>query len=1202
MARARCLLVIRTVAGLRKPMPSDPKGLAIARARIAAEHENRTGFLDLGKLGLTELPEELFALENLWGLNLGAGWPAEHDRWQRTDSALPENRVVAQLARLTQFPLLRFLSVVEVEFGDLSPLAGLTELRSLDCSSTQVSDLRPLAGLTGLQSLHCSRSQVSDLRPLAGLTALQSLDCSRSQVSDLRPLAGLTGLQSLGCDSTKVSDLSPLAQLAGLQSLSCANTQVSDLRPLAGLTGLQSLFCYFTQVSDLSPLAGLTELQSLVFLLTRVSDLSPLAGLTGLESLYCGSTQVSDLSPLAGLTRLQSLSCASTLVSDLSPLAGLTGLNSLDCDSTQVSDLSPLAGLTRLRSLSCHGTQVNDLGPLARLAGLQSISCGKTQVSDLGPLAGLAGLQQLHCGSTQVSDLSPLAGLTELRSLACDSSQVSDSSPLYASPKGLLWHQSFGSLHLFNTQISNIPAEVLSRQFGDNCLERVRAHLRDSQAGDDALPDVKVLVLGNGRIGKTQICRRLRGEKFEENAESTHGIRVTAAEFSLAPSGAIKGRKNRKKGRRAPIATDDAKLHLWDFGGQDLYHGTHALFMRTRSIFIVVWTPQSEDTRQYEYGGITFSNHPLSYWVEFIRHLSGADSPVLIVQNMCERPEHEVLRPPVHDAALQGFAFRKLIQYSARDDRGRGALDDGLKQAIEWLRQGKEQARIGKGRLEVRRKLEALRDGDQELPAEQRRFRTVTQDYFLKLCNQAGNVSSPELLLDYLHHAGVVFYQRGLFDDSIILDQGWALDAIYAVFQRQKCYRQLHQLRGRFTRTLLEALVWQNYSADEQKLFLSLMTSCGVCFVHRQGDREGKLETEYIAPELLPSRDEVTAEIDATWGEPQAAGEIVVDLPFLHPGVMRGIISRIGNAAGMSAVYWKDGACFYETSTRSRALIEQRSSSRPDAWSGQIVVSTQGGQSAELLGSLEKWIIEELQRSGCRDWQIQAPFGSRHPALEPKVRARASALADAATARPEKSLAFAPPPSDKRTYCVSYAWNDASKAIVDDLCDGAKARGIEVLRDVTGMGLGESIVAFMRRLGASDRVIVVLCEKYLKSAYCMFELLEVWRNCSGEGEVFRGRISAYALPDARMSTPLERAHCAKYWKEQFGELDALVRANGADLLGTEDFKRYKLMQDFAHRVGDMLALIADTLTPRDIEELKRHAFDDASPAPNTRQP
>ena len=281
------------------------------------------------------------------------------------------------------------------------------------------------------------------------------------------------------------------------------------------------------------------------------------------------------------------------------------------------------------------------------------------------------------------------------------------------------------------------------------------------------------------------------------------------------------------------------------------------------------------------------------------------------------------------------------------------------------------QARIGKGRLAVKRKLEALRDEDAKLPAEQRKYRTLTQEYFHQLCTDAGGVSRPELLLDYLHHAGIVFYRKGLFDDRIVLDQAWALEAVYAVFHREKCYRQLRQLRGRFTRTLLEALVWRDYRIEEQELFLSLMMSCGICFVHRQGDREGKLETEYIAPDLLPDREEVAAEIEAMWAEHAPGGELVVDLPFLHPGVMRGIISRIGQEAGISALYWKYGVCLYEKTTRSRALIEQRLSNRPTTWSGQIAVSTRGGQAVELLRRLQKWIEGEIERSGCRDWEIK---------------------------------------------------------------------------------------------------------------------------------------------------------------------------------------------------------------------------------------
>lgn len=50
------------------------------------------------------------------------------------------------------------------------------------------------------------------------------------------------------------------------------------------------------------------------------------------------------------------------------------------------------------------------------------------------------------------------------------------------------------------------------------------------------------------------------------------------------------------------------------------------------------------------------------------------------------------------------------------------------------------------------------------------------------------------------------------------------------------------------------------------------------------------------------------------------------------------------------------------------------------------------------------------------------------------------------------------------------------------------------------------------------------------------------------------------------------------------------KTHGADILAVSDFQQYKLMQDFAHRVGDILALIADTVLPRDFAELVRSGF------------
>ncbi len=186
---------------------------------------------------------------------------------------------------------------------------------------------------------------------------------------------------------------------------------------------------------------------------------------------------------------------------------------------------------------------------------------------------------------------------------------------------------------------------------------------------------------------------------------------------------------------------------------------------------------------------------------------------------------------------------------------------------------------------------------------------------------------------------------------------------------------------------------------------------------------------------------------------------------------------------------------------------------------------------------------------------------------------------------------------DLALWYVSYAWEDESTSLVNRLCGEAKQRGIKVLRDVTELRFGESISQFMQKVGAGDRVFVILSGKYLKSPSCMFELWEVWRNCKMKGEEFQKRIKVYRLKDAKMMTTTQRLSCAEYWNKEFTRLDARVRRIGTHRLGEVDFKRYKLMNDFASHVGDMLALIADSLIPGSFEEFKEYGFSDRTTKP-----
>jgi len=982
---------------------------------------------------------------------------------------------------------------------------------------------------------------------LAGLTALQHLDCSYTQLRDLSPLKDLVALQELNCSYTQVSDLSPLKDLVALRHLICSGTQVSDLSPLKDLVALQELDCANTQVSDLAPLKDLVALQYLICIFARVSDLTPLNYLVALRYRNCVGTQVSDLSPLKDLVALQELDCSYTQVSDLAPLKDLTALQHLDCAYTRVSDLAPLKDLVALQHLSCTRTQVSDLAPLKDLVALQHLSCTRTQVSDLAPLKDLVALQHLDCTNTQVSDLSPLKDLVALQLLNCSRCRLR-ALPTFIRNRDL-------ELVAFNTHIPGLPYGVLSESEQDDCLARVRAHFADMAKEAADLTDIKVLLLGNGGVGKTQIARWLSGAPFNPEWDSTHGIQI----FAQPEPESIAAR---------------LRLQMWDFGGQEIYHGTHAMFLRGPAVLMPVWAKDRENRD----GDLTFRNYPLSYWIDVAMHQASPESPVLIIQNKCDRKEDEEPRFPVSEETLNELQYVTELRVSPKERRGRAMLEETLQDAIAWMRDPKRLGlpQIGAGRLRVQQRLEAMREADIAVPREHRRHRLLGQRDFDAICAEEG-ISSPAALLAYLHANGTVFYRPGLFADRIVLDQGWALEAIYAVFDRRRVYDVLRQDGGRFSRAKLGLLIWQDHSDSEQKLLLSMMVSCGICFVHRSfGDFDDD-NTEYIAPDLLPSRERVTGQLAARWTEGRPGESATFRYALLHGGLIRSILARIGEIAGPDALYWRGGVCAFEGTTRSRMLIEEEMTGD---WQGAIHVRTQDGHAAVLLEKAVA-LIERVQT---------------RLAMQPIAVERSSPSVELHDPR---GMSIQQEKSVVPEWYVSYAWGDdrtpegqAREEIVDRLCEVAKAQGHTILRDKEVLSLGDSISGFMRRIGTGDRVFVILSDKYLRSPHCMFELSEVWRTSRQEGKAFLERVRIYALPDANIFKPTDGADWAIHWKKEHDALESRAHEHGTVVLGELGNRRLTQMHKFYTQVSDILGTLADVVQPRTFEELERYGFND----------
>ena len=231
----------------------------------------------------------------------------------------------------------------------------------------QVSDLSPVAGLTNLRVLFLHHNPVSDISPVRGLTNLTELMLYDTLISDISPVKGLINLTRLHFHGTEVTDLSPISGLINLKNLAFSNGDLSDISPVAGLINLEWIFSWDHSISDLSPLAGLPKLKEINFCGGNISDLTPLAGLPNLKELYLAGEDVSDISPIARLTGLTRLDLHSNNISDISALAGLTNLKWLFLEDNDISDVSPILVLPNLTWLNVGRNNISDLSPLERL-------------------------------------------------------------------------------------------------------------------------------------------------------------------------------------------------------------------------------------------------------------------------------------------------------------------------------------------------------------------------------------------------------------------------------------------------------------------------------------------------------------------------------------------------------------------------------------------------------------------------------------------------------------------------------------------------------------------------------------------------------------------------------------------------------------------------------------------------------------------
>ena len=280
---------------------------------------------------------------------------------------------ISVAANVVSFPDIELEAVIRDAIskptGDIydGDLIGLTFLDARYCN---ISNLEGVQHCTDLSELYLGDNNIIDISPLAGLANLRVLDLDDNQIVDISALSGLTNLTKLYLGNNIIIDISPLSNLTNLTLLYLWYNEIIDISPLAGLSNLTGLILLQNRIVDISPLSSLTNLTALGLGENKIIDISPLAGLTNLTALALWDNEIIDISPLAGLSNLSELYLYDNRISDISPLSNLTNLTLLNLSFNDIIDISSLAGLSNLFSLNLSVNQIVDIGPLVNNAGI----------------------------------------------------------------------------------------------------------------------------------------------------------------------------------------------------------------------------------------------------------------------------------------------------------------------------------------------------------------------------------------------------------------------------------------------------------------------------------------------------------------------------------------------------------------------------------------------------------------------------------------------------------------------------------------------------------------------------------------------------------------------------------------------------------------------------------------------------------------
>ncbi|MFN8303367.1 MAG: COR domain-containing protein [Saprospiraceae bacterium] len=827
----------------------------------------------------------------------------------------------------------------------------------------------------------------------------------------------------------------------------------------------------------------------------------------------------------------------------------------------------------RLQKLDLSRNQLRSLRFQGACPALWMLDASNNQMKAF-ELPGLFGaLKYLYLNDNRIDTLLFRSGLPSLQVLHLRKNKL-DMLPL-----DLTDCFDLQALYVYDNPMSALPKELISSEEQASSWEAIKAFLLNLEQGAIKNDRVKIILVGNGRVGKTSLFRRLKNQPFDPKEKYTHGIQVGNLSGEHLPE----------------IKPQPLQASVWDFGGQEIFYATHQFFLSDDALYILAWTSEKnvQAHRERDKEDLPFrgkeKSQPCEYWLENIR-LSGPQSPLLMVQTHWENVQN---REQVK-AAYQEDYGAEFLQFDAETDYGlvelKKMITDKIKTEIPLF--GKDFPRSYES---MARKIEGIKEDPP----------VIGKDEFIRFCSERGVVKGTEdQLLEYLHKTGiVVYYDKDDLRDVIYTNPDWLTREVYRLINHQ-----LETKEGRITPDWLEQHL-PEYSDQERARLIELLKAFELIF--EDSDEDGVF---WIVPQYLSGELRGNAKSAYNIISKDLEPAFVFRFPkFMPDNVMINFLSRYGPFS--DKMYWRSGICF-TNSAGVKCAVQYMEAERSlvvltDRWPGAAQLQR---EVCEAFYQLSKKANAEVSLDGTQfvSWQglldavenestfIKTVDGAAKPRVDSfKHLTGRGEWGHGPEGKEAPTPEKAPAEVQKPKVYFSYAWGDerekgeSREKLVNDLYESLENEGFcHLKRDKKDAKYRSSLREFMGEIGRSDFIITVISDKYLKSPNCMYEMLQIFRKSGSETDGFREKIFPVILEDANIYDPIDRLDYVGYWQQRCKKLEQKIAEVGlsAARSAVPDFDLYLEIQQqiglLANVLADIITLEPQVLRTDDFAEIK----------------